>query len=226
MSFFGVQKLTYRTEVLEKAHLSADDKTKIKALLDLPNAVGLMLSHFGLYWAHVEPFWAILGAVLSMQGVCQKYRKYQQKNTLFGLVADGLCSLFWVMCVSFLRGMLQLVYVCLISGLCWTILGYVSAMLACVGPELGPYWLYPGPFWAMLGHFRPHWERIGLVLSPLSGILLFVLDLLGLCLSDLGLLHLGYAGLIANTWAMPTLFQAHVQFALGPEPLKLWYSRF
>ena len=31
MSFFGVQKLTYRTEVLEKAHLSADDKTKMKA---------------------------------------------------------------------------------------------------------------------------------------------------------------------------------------------------
>ena len=44
MSFFGVQKLTYRTEVLEKAHLSADDKTKIKALLDLPNAVEFMSS--------------------------------------------------------------------------------------------------------------------------------------------------------------------------------------
>ena len=57
------------------------------------------------YWGHVEPFWAILGAVLSMQGVCKKHCKYQQKiskNTLFGLAADGLCSLFWVMFVSLL----------------------------------------------------------------------------------------------------------------------------
>ncbi|XP_073252123.1 uncharacterized protein [Porites lutea] len=38
------RKLTYRTEVLGKAHLSADDKTKIKALLDLPNAVKFMSS--------------------------------------------------------------------------------------------------------------------------------------------------------------------------------------
>ena len=156
----------------------------------------------------------------------QKTPQIPVKKCTFGLVADGLCFLFGVCLFLFFWGMLHLVYACLISGLCWTILGYVSAMLACVGPELGPYWLYPGPFWAMLGHFRPHWERIGLVLSPFSGILLFVLDLLGLCLSDLGLLHLGYAGLIANTWAMPTLFQAHVQFALSPEPLKLWYSRF
>ena len=97
-------------------------------------------------------------------------------------------------------------------GMCWARVGTILALS-----------------WAILGYvgtFRPHWERIGLVLSPFSGILLFVLDLLGLCLSDLGLLHLGYAGLIANTWAMPTLFQAHVQFALSPEPLKLWYSRF
>ena len=60
------------------------------------------------------------------------------------------------MFVSFLWGMLHLVYACLISGLCWTILGYVSAMLgscwtisvyfvvllAFVGHELGPYWPY------------------------------------------------------------------------------------
>lgn len=44
MSFFGVQKLRYRTKVLEKAHLSADDKTKRKALLDLSNAVEFMSS--------------------------------------------------------------------------------------------------------------------------------------------------------------------------------------
>ena len=69
--------------------------------------VGLMLNHFGVFcgfvgfcwarvgtilalsWAtlghggtilgHVEPFRAILGAVLSMQGVCKKHREYRQK---------------------------------------------------------------------------------------------------------------------------------------------------
>ena len=91
--------------------------------------VGTFWARLAPYWAHVEPFWAILGAVLSMQGVCKKHRKYQQKNTLFGLVAGGLCSLFGVMFVSFLWGMLHLVCACLTSGLCWAILGYVSAML-------------------------------------------------------------------------------------------------
>ena len=75
-------------------------------------------------------------------------------------------------------------------------------MLACVGPELGPYWLYPGPFWAMLGHFRPHWERIGLVLSPFSGILLFVF--LGHMLGNFGICYvmldiLGHVGTISGS---------------------------
>ena len=37
--FFGVQKLTNRTDVLDKAQLSPEDKAKIKALLDLHNAI-------------------------------------------------------------------------------------------------------------------------------------------------------------------------------------------
>ena len=37
--FFGVQKLTNCTDVLDKVHLSPDDKAKTKALLDLHNAI-------------------------------------------------------------------------------------------------------------------------------------------------------------------------------------------
>ena len=39
MSVFGVQKLTNRTDVLDKAQLSPDDKARIKALLNLHNAI-------------------------------------------------------------------------------------------------------------------------------------------------------------------------------------------
>ena len=84
------------------------------------------------YWGHVEPLWAILGAVLSCKVFAKNTVNTSEKsvkNALFGLVADGLCFLFGVCLFLFLWGMLHLVYACLISGLCWTILGYVSAML-------------------------------------------------------------------------------------------------
>ena len=76
-----------------------------------------------------------------MHGVCKKHRKYRQNS----LVPDGFCLLVLVIFVALFSGMLHLGYACLISGFCWAILGYVSAMLAFVGHELGPYWLY---FWA------------------------------------------------------------------------------
>ena len=41
--------------------------------------VGTFRAMLAPYWAHIEPFWAILGAVLSMQHVCKKHRKYQQR---------------------------------------------------------------------------------------------------------------------------------------------------
>ena len=46
MSFFHtcIQKLTYRTEVLDEAQLSPDDKPKMKALLNLHDAVEFMSS--------------------------------------------------------------------------------------------------------------------------------------------------------------------------------------
>ena len=119
------------------------------------------------YWGHVEPFWAILGAVLSMQGVCKKHCKYQQQIQFLVSSLMVFAPFFGLCLFLFFWGMLHLVYACLISGLCWTILGYVSAMLgscwtisvyfvvllAFVGCELGPYWPYPGPLWTMLGHF-------------------------------------------------------------------------
>ena len=56
---------------------------------------------------------------------------------------------------------------------------YFVVLLAFAGHELGPYWPYPGPLWAMLGHFGPCWQHVGLVLSHFSGILLFVLAFVG-----------------------------------------------
>ena len=113
--------------------------------------IGLILGHFGLCWdilGHVGTIlgscWAILGYFLicvglclglghfnvvefsSMQGVCKKHPKYQEKIQFVDCVADGFC------CYVFLFlswGMLQLGYVCLISGLCWAIVGYVGTIL-------------------------------------------------------------------------------------------------
>ena len=51
----------------------------------------------------------------------------------------------------------------------WLMLSHFSGILwfvlALVGQELGPYWAYLGPFWAMLGHFWQRWHRIALILS-------------------------------------------------------------
>ena len=118
--------------------------------------IGLMLSHFGLFWELFCPckafarntvntskkytfglvadglcslFWVMFVSLLwELFCPCKAFAK-NTVNTSKKYVADGLCFLFWVMFVSFLWGMLHLVYACLISGLCWTILGYVSAML-------------------------------------------------------------------------------------------------
>ena len=45
--------------------------------------------------------------------------------------------------------------------------GILWFVLAFVGQELGPYWAYLGPFWAMamLGHFGQRWHHIGLMLG-------------------------------------------------------------
>ena len=42
--FFDIQKLTYRKEVIDKAEVSMDDKAKMKALLNLHNAVEFISS--------------------------------------------------------------------------------------------------------------------------------------------------------------------------------------
>ena len=68
------------------------------------------------------------------------------------------------------------------SGILWFLLAFV-------GQELGPFWAYLGPFWAMLGHFGQRWHRIGLMLSHFNGILWFVGPYFGLCWDILG--HVG-----------------------------------
>ena len=128
-----------------------------------------MLGHFGPclepYWAHLGPFWAIFWSVSafvfglghfnvvefsSMQGVC-KNTQNTRKNTICGL----RCWLFLLLFFLFLSW-----GICLISGLCWAIVGYVGHfviscglrlpllshfrgilwfVLAFVGQELGPY---------------------------------------------------------------------------------------
>ena len=74
--------------------------------------------------------------------------------------------------------MLHLGYACLISGFCWAILGYVSAMLAFVGHELGPYWLYFWAHWAMLDIL----SRVGTILGSDWAILGYFGVCVGLCL--------------------------------------------
>ena len=55
----------------------------LRTILGLSSAlsghVGTFWAMLAPYWVYIEPFWAILGAVLSMQGVCKKHCKYQQK---------------------------------------------------------------------------------------------------------------------------------------------------
>ena len=84
------------------------------------------------------------------------------------------------MFVSFLWGMLHLVCACLTSGLCWAILGYVSAMLgSCwtISVYLGPSWDHIGFLsWATLGH-------AGTILGSCWAILGYI----GLMLSHFGL---------------------------------------
>ena len=84
--------------------------------------IGLILGHFGLCWdilGHVGTIlgscWAILGyfricglcfglghfnvvEFSSMQGVCKKHPKYQEKIQFVDCVADGLCCYFFGFC--------------------------------------------------------------------------------------------------------------------------------
>ena len=89
------------------------------------------------------PFWAMLGHFVSCLGnfglfwalfrPCKAFPKYTvntTKNTLFDHLADGLCSFFFLaIFVALFLDMLHLGYACLISGFCWVILGYFSALL-------------------------------------------------------------------------------------------------
>ena len=116
--------------------------------------IGLVLSHFGLCWdilGHVGPMLgsscAILGHIRicvglcfglghfsvvdfsSMQACAKNTKKKQEKYNLWTTLLMVFAAIFGLF--LFLSwGMLQLGYVCLISGLCWAL-------------------------WAMLGHSGP-----------------------------------------------------------------------
>ena len=89
---------------------------------------GAVLGYVGTFCFMSWQFWAILGAVSSMQGVSKKHRKCQQKIHFLIFLLMVFAPFFCYFCFFF-WGMLHLGHACLISGLCWTILGYVSAML-------------------------------------------------------------------------------------------------
>ena len=116
-------------------------------------ALAFVRQELGPHWAYFGPLWNILvhvGTILgswrailayfgiyvglcllgfghssvvgisSMQGVCKKHHKYQEQTQFW--------TAFWLF--LFLSwGMLHLGYACLISGLCWAIVGYVSTIL-------------------------------------------------------------------------------------------------
>jgi hypothetical protein len=113
--------------------------------------VGTFWAMLEPYWAHLGPFWAIFGSVSAFvldSGIsasltfrpCKRvqktpkisgkiHQKYQEKYNLWTMLLMVFAAIFWLF--LFLSwGMLQLGYVCLISGLCWAL-------------------------WAMLGHSGP-----------------------------------------------------------------------
>ena len=110
--------------------------------------------------------------------------------------------MYFVVCLCWAR-------VGTILGLSCTILGYVGPLWA----MSAPYWAHVEPFWcilwlcwpllgkswdhilAMLGHFGPRWHHIWLMLSHFSGILWFVLALVG---QELG----PYWAYLGPFWAM------------------------
>ena len=148
------------------------------------------------YWAHLGPFWAIFGSVSAFvldSGIsasltfrpCKRvqktpkisgkiHQKYQEKYNLWTMLLMVFAA-FFLLFLFLSWGMLQLGYVCLISGLCWALwamLGHSGATLshlwgilwflyvavgfcwARIGTILGSSWAILGSSWAILGHFR------------------------------------------------------------------------
>ena len=141
--------------------------------------IGLILGHFGLCWDILGNVGTILGscwAILryfricvglcfglghfsvvefsSMQGVCTKHPKYQQKIQFVDSVADGFCCFFFV---SFLGH--AAVRLCLPDlGLMLGIVGYVGTFWATLNHFLGILWF----LYVSVGFC---WARIGTILG-------------------------------------------------------------
>ena len=148
--------------------------------------IGLILGHFGLCWdilgnvgtilgsrwaicaifGSVSAFVLDLGISVSLnfrpckafaQNAQNTRKKYNLWTPLLMVFAAFFLFLSW--------GMLQLGYVCLISGLCWAILGYVGTCRRHIGLMLGHFVVFCGLRMPLLSHFR--------------GILWFVLAFVG-----------------------------------------------
>ena len=98
------------------------------------------------YWAHVGPFWAIFGSVsafvldlgISMSlnfrpcpAFAKNTKNTRKKYNLWTALLMVFAAIFRLF--LFLSWGMQLGYVCLISGLCWAIVGYVGTILHILG---------------------------------------------------------------------------------------------
>ena len=116
-----------------------------------------ILGYVGTFWATLAPYWAILRYFLicvglcfglghfsvvefsSMQGVCTKHPKYQQKIQFVDSVADGFCCFFFV---SFLGHAAV--------RLCLPDLGLMLGHFGLCRHVSAPYWAHVGPFCCIL----------------------------------------------------------------------------
>ena len=133
---------------------------------------GAVLGYVGTFCFMFWQFWAILGAVSSMQGVSKKHREYQQKIhflifllmvfapffcyfccSLFGYAALGLCLPDLGLLLGHSR---------LFQRPVGLMLNHVAVSCGCVSFSLGTSWDHIG---FVLGHIKPCWHHIELTLN-------------------------------------------------------------
>ena len=171
--------------------------------------VGTFWATLAPYWAHVGPFCAIFGSVSafvldlgisSMQGVCTKHPKYQEKIQFVDCVADGFCCYFFVF-VSFLGHAavrlclpdlgLMLGHFVVFCGLRLPLLSHFRCILWFVGKSWDQIRLILGH----VGTFSATWAPYWVMLSHFSCILWFLLAFVG---QELG----PYWAYLGPFWAM------------------------
>ena len=183
--------------------------------------IGLMLGHFGLFSDLCRPlFWTWAFQCLWIFVHARRLQKHKNTRKKYNLWTALLMVFAAIFCLFlFLSwGMLQLGYVCLISGLCWAMVGYVGTILgsfwAICLPLLGKSWDHIG---LILHHFGLCWAIVGYVgtiLGSCWAILVYSVVCICLCWArvgttlDLSCTILGYVGPL---WAMSAPCWAHVE---------------